>query len=310
MLRKLTLTHLVLIFFLNSTNLFSIENKILVKIEDDIITTIDVENESKYLLILNKDIKNLKKEEIFNISKKSIIREKIQQIELLKNFKELEVPEDYLNQILKNVYQTLGINDLDAFKKYLKENSVDYNHVKRKIEIEALWNQLIMIKFSSKIIINEDEIRKKLKNSIDVYSKSFLVSEIFYETANTDEAQIMYDKIKKTIEKEGFDKAALKYSLSSTSSSGGKLGWIEEETLNQKLKEIFAKMNEGEVTKSITIPGGFMILRIDKIKKVKKNQNLEQMVKKITQTKKNNQLNQFSKMYFNKINKDTNISEF
>ena len=310
MLRKLTLTHLVLIFFLNSTNLFSIENKVLVKIEDDIITTIDVENESKYLLILNKDIKNLKKEEIFNISKKSIIREKIQQIELLKNFKELEVPEDYLNQILKNVYQTLGINDLDAFKKYLKENSVDYNHVKRKIEIEALWNQLIMIKFSSKIIINEDEIRKKLKNSIDLYSKSFLVSEIFYETANTDEAQIMYDKIKKTIEKEGFDKAALKYSLSSTSSSGGKLGWIEEETLNQKLKEIFAKMNEGEVTKSITIPGGFMILRIDKIKKVKKNQNLEQMVKKITQTKKNNQLNQFSKMYFNKINKDTNISEF
>jgi len=310
MLKKLTLTHLVLIFFLNSTNLFSIENKVLVKIEDDIITTIDVENESKYLLILNKDIKNLKKEEIFNISKKSIIREKIQQIELLKNFKELEVPEDYLNQILKNVYQTLGINDLDAFKKYLKENSVDYNHVKRKIEIEALWNQLIMIKFSSKIIINEDEIRKKLKNSIDLYSKSFLVSEIFYETANTDEAQIMYDKIKKTIEKEGFDKAALKYSLSSTSSSGGKLGWIEEETLNQKLKEIFAKMNEGEVTKSITIPGGFMILRIDKIKKVKKNQNLEQMVKKITQTKKNNQLNQFSKMYFNKINKDTNISEF
>ena len=310
MLKKLTLTHLVLIFFLNSTNLFSIENKVLVKIEDDIITTIDVENESKYLLILNKDIKNLKKEEIFNISKKSIIREKIQKIELLKNFKELEVPEDYLNQILKNVYQTLGINDLDAFKKYLKENSVDYNHVKRKIEIEALWNQLIMIKFSSKIIINEDEIRKKLKNSIDLYSKSFLVSEIFYETANTDEAQIMYDKIKKTIEKEGFDKAALKYSLSSTSSSGGKLGWIEEETLNQKLKEIFAKMNEGEVTKSITIPGGFMILRIDKIKKVKKNQNLEQMVKKITQTKKNNQLNQFSKMYFNKINKDTNISEF
>ena len=310
MLKKLTLTHLVLIFFLNSTNLFSIENKVLVKIEDDIITTIDVENESKYLLILNKDIKNLKKEEIFNISKKSIIREKIQQIELLKNFKELEVPEDYLNQILKNVYQTLGINDLDAFKKYLKENSVDYNHVKRKIEIEALWNQLIMIKFSSKIIINEDEIRKKLKNSIDLYSKSFLVSEIFYETANTDEAQIMYDKIKKTIEKEGFDKAALKYSLSSTSSSGGKLGWIEEETLNQKLKEIFAKMNEGEVTKSITIPGGFMILRIDKIKKVKKNQNLEQMVKKITQTKKNNQLNQFSKMYFNKIKKDINISEF
>ena len=70
------------------------------------------------------------------------------------NFKDLKVPEDYLNQILKNVYQTLGINDLDTFKKYLKENSVDYNHVKKKIETEALWNQLIIVKFSSKIPYN------------------------------------------------------------------------------------------------------------------------------------------------------------
>ena len=310
MLKKLTLTHLVLIFFLNSTNLFSIENKVLVKIEDDIITTIDVENESKYLLILNKDIKNLKKEEIFNISKKSIIREKIQQIELLKNFKELEVPEDYLNQILKNVYQTLGINDLDTFKKYLKENSVDYNHVKKKIETEALWNQLIIVKFSSKIIINENEIRKKLNDNINNFSKSFLVSEIFFETTNADEVEILYNKIRKTIEKEGFDKAALTHSSSTTSSLGGKLGWIEEDTLNQNLKEIFDTMKEGEFTNPITIPGGFMILKIDKIKKVKKNQNIEEEVKKIANIKKNNQLNQFSKMHFNKIKKDINISEF
>ena len=308
MLGRLTLTCLVLIFFCN-TNLFSIENKILVKIEEDIITTIDVENESKYLLLLNQDIKNLKKEKIFNISKRSIIREKIQKIQLLKNFKDLKVPEEYLNQILKNVYTKIGIDDLDTFKKYLKENSVDYSHVKKKIEIEALWNQLIVVKFSSKIIINEEEIRKKLKNSINVFSKSFLVSEIFFETTSTDEVQIQYNKIKKTIEEEGFDKAALTHSSSNTSSSGGKLGWITEETLNQNLKKIFHKMNEGEFTNPITIPGGFMILKIDKIKKVKKNQNIEKEVKKITETKKNNQLNQFSKMYFNKVKKDIQISE-
>jgi peptidyl-prolyl cis-trans isomerase SurA len=310
MLKKLTLTHLVFILFFCNTNLFSIENKILVKIEEDIITTIDIENESKYLLLLNQNIKDLKKEEIFNISKKSIIREKIQKIELLKNFKDLKVPEDYMNQILKNVYSKIGIDDLDTFKNYLKANSVDYSHVKKKLEIEALWNQLIIIKFSSKIKINKDEILKNLKDNINTFSKSFLVSEIFFETANSDEVQDLYNKIKKNIEEQGFDKTALTYSSSSTSSLGGKLGWIEEETLNQNLKEIFDTMNEGEFTDPITVPGGFMILKINKIKKIEKNQNIDQMVEKIAQTQKNSQLNQFSKMHFNKVKKDIQLSEF
>lgn len=310
MLKRLILSHLTIIFFFYNANSFGLENKILVKIEEDIITSIDVENESKYLLLLNKNIKNLKKEQIFNISKKSIIREKIQNIEILKTFKDLNVPEDYLNQILKNVYQEIGINDLKTFKKYLEENSIDYSHVKKKIETEALWNQLIIAKFSTKIIINENEIRKKLKESNNILSKSFLVSEIFFEATNADEVQILYNNIKKTIEEEGFDKAALTHSSSNTSGSGGKIGWITEETLNQNLKKIFDKMNEGEFTDPITIPGGFMILKIDKIKKVKKNQNIEKAVKKIIQSKKNNQLNQFSKMHFNKVKKDIQIDEF
>ena len=310
MLKKLTLTHLVFILFFYNTNLFSIENKILVKIEEDIITTIDIENESKYLLLLNQNIKDLKKEEIFNISKRSIIREKIQKIELLKNFKDLKVPEDYMNQILKNVYSKIGIDDLDTFKNYLKANSVDYSHVKKKLEIEALWNQLIIIKFSSKIKINKDEILNNLKDSINTFSKSFLVSEIFFETTNSDDVQVIYNKIKKTIENKGFETAALKYSLSSSANSGGKLGWIEEQTLNKNLKEIFLKMNEGDFTKPITIPGGFMILKIDKIKKVRKNQNIDIDLKNIVNNTRNNQLNQFSKMYFNKVKKDIQISEF
>ena len=69
-------------------------------------------------------------------------------------------------------------------------------------------------------------------------------------------------------------------------------------------------MNEGEFTSPITVPGGFMILKIDEIKKRKKNINVEKEVKKIAKIKKNNQLNQFSKMYFNKIKKDIQISEF
>ena len=303
------LIYLTFFFLIYNKSLLSIENKILVKVENEIITTIDVENESRYLLSLNKNISNFSKQEIFEISKKSMIREKIKNIEIKKNFIDPKVPDNYLKGILKSVYQKIKIENLDNFKKYLKENNVDYNHVKKKLESEALWNELIIAKFSSKISIDEKEIRKRINVNNNKFSKSFLISEIFIENSNSNETQLIYDEIKKTIENESFEKAALTFSSSNTSSSGGNLGWIQEETLNEKLKNILSKMSENEITSPIVVPGGFMILKINQIKKEKKNQNIEQEVLKIMNIKKNNQLNQFSKMYFNKVKKNLLINE-
>ena len=309
MLKNKNLTFLTFFLIFIITNTYSLENKILVKIDREIITSIDVKNESKYLLSLNKNIKNLSDQEIFEISKRSIIKEKIQNIEIKKYFKELEVPKEYLEQILKSIYQKIGIEDLNTFKEYLKDNDVDYEYVKKKIEIESLWNELIVAKFSSNIKINEEKIRQNLLNNNKKFIKSFLISEIFFESLNKIEAQEIYNKIKKTIEEEGFNKAVLTYSSSSTSSSGGELGWIEEGSLNENLKKIFFKMEKGEITNLITVPGGFMVLKIEDTKEIEKNQNIEKQIKEVINIKRNNQLNQYSKMYFSKIKNNIQINE-
>lgn len=297
------------VFLIITTNTFGLENKILVKIEREIITKIDIENETKYLLALNKNINDLSESEIFEISKNSIIKEKIQNIEIKKNFKDLKIPEKYLEQILESVYQRIRIKDLDTFKNYLKNNDVDYEFVKKKIEIEALWNELIIAKFSSNIKINEKKIHQDLLENNSKFLKSFLLSEIFFESSNKNEAQEIYNKIKKTIKKEGFDRAVLTYSLSSTSKNNGDLGWIVETSLNNNLKKTFLNMKKGDLTDLIAVPGGFMILKIKDIKKIENNQNIEKELKKIINIKKNNQLNQYSKMYFSKIKKNIQINE-
>ena len=307
---KKKLISIIFIFFIFNNSSISFENKILIKIDREIVTSIDVDNETKYLLLLNPNIKNLSKEEIFNFSKKSIIREKVKKIEINKNFKNPSVPDNYIEQILKNIYQKIGIENIKIFKSYLKENNIDYEYVKDKIEIETLWNELIIAKFSSKIVIDKEEIRKKLTAESKKYSKSFLVSEIFFETSNSDQIENIYKKIAKTIKNDGFDKAVLTYSSSSTANLGGQLGWIQEETLNENLRNIFSEMNEGEFTKPIAVPAGFLVLKIDKIKEEKVNQNIEKKIDEIINYKKNDQLNQFSKMYFNKIKKNINIDEF
>ena len=304
------LIYLTFIFLIFNNISFSIENKILVKIEKEIITSIDIKNEARYLLALNEGLNNFSEKEIFEISKKSIIREKVKNIEIQKQFKNPNVPDEIIDQVLKNVYQKVGIENLENFKKYLNYKNIDYDYVKERIEIETLWNELIVAKFSSKIIINENEIRKKLIANTKKYSKSFLVSEIFFATSDSKQIESIYNDIEKTIKNEGFNKAVLTYSSSSTASTGGNLGWIQEEALNKSLKNIFFKMNEDEYTKPITVPGGFLVLKINKIKEEETNQNIEKKINEIIAVKKNDQLNQFSKMHYNKIKKDIKIYEF
>ena len=310
MFKKKFLIYFIFIFFIFNNVSFSIENKILAKIEKEIITSIDVDNEARYLLALNEGLNNFSEKEIFEISKKSIIREKVKNIEIQKQFKNPNVPDDFIEQILKNVYQKVGIKNLEKFKQYLNYNNIDYDYVKERIKIETLWNELIVAKFTSKIIINENEIRQQLIANTKKYSKSFLVSEIFFATSDSKQIENIYNDIEKTIKNEGFNKAILTYSSSSTASTGGNLGWIQEEALNENLKTIFFEMNEGEYTKPITVPGGFLVLKINKIKEEKTNQNIEKKINEIIAVKKNDQLNQFSKMHFNKIKKDIKIYEF
>ena len=309
MFKKRIIIFLIFFFFIFNSSSFSIENKILLKIENQIITSLDVRNEYNYLIALNPVIQNSNEDEIIKFSKKSIIQEKIKQIEIRKNFKESKIDQKFLEQILKNVYTKIGINNLNDFKKYLKANNVDFKIVKKKLETEALWNKLILIKFSSKIKIDEENIRKKLQKDNDKYLKSYLLSEIFFEVSNLKNLDKKFSEISNTIKNKGFDFAALKYSSSSTSNLGGKLDWINENSLNKSIKNVIKDKEINDFTKPIRVPGGFLILQVNEIKNTKIKIDIDKELKKIVNYEKNNQLNQYSIIYFNKIKKNLEIRE-
>ena len=308
MLKKLFLIHLTVIFFFYNANSFSLENRILLKIENQIITSLDVNNEYKYLIALNPSLKNSKKENIIQFSKRSIIQEKIKKIEIDKNFVNPKIPEKFLERIVQTVYSKIGITNLDEFKKYLTKNNIDYENVKDKLINEALWNELIMIKYSSKIKINEKKLKDKINNRSLI--KSYLLSEIFFEVTNLNELDNKFEEIRNTIKNKGFDFAALKYSVSSTSNLGGKLDWINENSLNKNINLAINNLEINEFTKPIVVPSGFLVLQVNNIKNTKVKIDLEKEFKKLLNYEKNNQLNQYSKIYYNKIKKNLEINEF
>jgi len=305
--KRFFLIFLGFVFFFN-TNLKSLENKILVKVENQIITSLDVNNEYKYLVALNPSLKNSKKDDILKLAKKSILQEKIKKIEIEKNFNNPKIPQEFIDQILKKIYSRIGFNNLNDFKEYLIYNNINFENVKNKLINEALWNELILIKISSKVKVNEKELRKRIKDN-DKFLKSYLLSEISFEVSNLRELDKKFKEISKIINDKGFDFAALKYSVSPTSNLGGKLDWIDENSLNKNIKEAIKNLEIDDFTKPINVPGGFLILQINDIKNTKIEINIEEELKKLENYEKNNQLNQYSKIYFNKVKKDLEISE-
>ena len=293
---------LFLCFALNNAK--SIESKIIHNIENEVITNIDIKNQFKYLVALNNSLKELNKEKILSISNESIIREKIKKIEISKNFKEVKLNEDYIYILLKNIYSRLNLNSINEFELYLKDYDLTLSKIKSKITIDALWNELIIKKYGTKININEDKLKNEILKNSKIQLKEYQLSEIIFEVANKQEINKKYNEIIKSVSEIGFGNSAATYSFSQSSKIGGDIGWINENSLNDNIKKNINILQIGEITKPIILSNGILILKLINTKKMKTTIDIENEFKKAINYERNRQLNQYSKIYYNKIKKN------
>jgi len=157
------------------------------------------------------------------------------------------------------------------------------------------------------LLINEDQLRKKLENQKN-YEKKYKLLEIVYQIKNTSEADKIYASIIEDINELGFENAALKHSVSSTASNGGNLGWVDERILNKDILETLNEISINSISQPIRISGGFLILKKEEEKIVESKINIEEELSKLINYEKNEQLNNFSNLYYNKVKKDVVIN--
>ena len=305
--KKILLIFCALILTLEKT--YALENKILFKVDNEIITSVDIYNETKYLKTLNPKVRSLDNKSIFEIAKNSIIKDKIKKIALKENLMNGNIEKRFLEEMMKSIYLKLGIDTLSEFKDFLKINELDINIVENKLKNEILWNQFIYKKFSSKINIDEENIKNEILNYSDKKIKKFLLSEIVFKIEQGENLENKFDKISNEIINKGFDNAASINSISDTSSIGGKIGWVNETSLNKEIKDELSNINIGEYTKPIFTSIGYIILKINDIQEYEQKIDLNNEIKELIKSKTNQQLNQFSNIYFNKIKKDIVINE-
>ena len=307
-MKKIILGIIIFILLINF-KVYS-ENKIFLsyKIENEIITNIDIKNESSYLIALNNQLKTLPEDKILKIAESSLIRETVKKIELLK-YIDLDENTDVLDRVIKSFYLKLNLDNEEEFRKYLSSFDLTLKDVKKKINIETSWNQLIFERYSNQIKINTSDLKKKIElQKSSENKKSYRLSEIVFEKKDAS-INDTFKRIEESIKEIGFKNTANIYSISSSAKFGGDLSWVDEKNLSEKLSLIVSNLTVGSHTKPIQIGNKFLLLNLDDVKNEKIEINREKELKKMIEYEKNRQLEQFSKIYYDKVKINTIINE-
>ena len=297
-------------FSLSNYSLSQINFEIVMKINNEIITTFDVEQEMNYLLALNPQLEKLENKELKILAKRSIIKEKIREIEILK-YNELEIENFQFEKYISNLIRSLDFSDQDEFINYLMNFNVSIDYLKKKILIENEWKSLIYAKYIDSIKINKVKLNEKL----DSISKNkslveYNLSEIVFKKKNDISFTELTEKIEESIQNVGFENTANLYSISDSSKVGGKIGWIKRNNLSKEIINNLISLDKNSYSKPIKIGNNYLILKINDVRnvsvKINKNEELEKMI--MIETSK--QLDKFSNIFFNKIKLNSKISEF
>ena len=303
--KKLFIIIIISYLFYNFSN--SDEIKIVSKVNNEIITNIDIENEKKYLLLLNKNLNKLSENEIFNLAKNSLIREKIKKKEIDKLFKKQN--DKIENKVIENFYKRLGFKKKETFITFLDKNKIKFENLKEKLIVETLWNQLIYNNFNTKIRINESLIEQEIISYHNSKEKKYEYNLSEIVIGHEKRIDLKKKEVSEYIKEYGFKIAANKYSKSDTSKFGGDIGWIKGTRLSSDIKSKISKIKVGEISEPIQVSNGYLFLKINDKRDIVEKFNLENELKQQINYEKNRQLNQFSLNYYKKLKKNINIYE-
>ena len=309
-LNKKTIILVLIFFLLNNFSYSKINLQIIMKVNDQIITTYDLEKEINYLLALNPRLKEISENDLSRLAKRSMIKEIIRKSEILK-YKQLDLKNTQINNVLENIIQNLNFSDLSQFENYLVNFDISIDDIKEKIEIENEWKNLIYAKYFKNIKVDKKKLINKIeKTSKEEFSLEYNLSEIVFSNKQNVSTKEFSKKIVESIKINGFENTANLYSIADSSKAGGKIGWVKKNNLSLEINRELEDLKINSHSNPIKIGNNYLILKINDMKEVAikfdKQKELDRMI--VSETSK--QLDKFSNIFYNKIKLNSTISEF
>ena len=301
----------VLLFLILYDNSVANNVSIKFKIENKIVTNLDIENEARYLAAVNSNLGSLSNQKLLEIATNSIIQENIKIIELEKFFDLKKENEDVDKIVMNNLYSIFGLENKNDLNNLFLVKKIDLNQIVFKHKVDFFWNKMIFDRYIKKVNVNKEQIKKKLEISINKEQKikEFFLSEILFDLNVEEKLENKYEKIIREIEENNFSNAANIFGISNSSKNGGKLGWIKENQLSERILENIQRLEIGMLSNPIQVVNGYLILRVEDIRVSEKKVNFNDELNKAIQIETEKQLNKHSLILFNRIKKNILINE-
>jgi peptidyl-prolyl cis-trans isomerase SurA len=235
------------------------------KVNGQIITGTDVDQRLALVLAANEgsqvsdeELQTLRLQVLRNLIDETL------QIEEAKAQK-VEVTKDEVDQTFNRLATERFKQTPEQLDKYLRSIGSSTASLKRQIEGELSWNNLISRNVEPFVNVSKeevDELYKRLQASRG--TAEYRIGEI-YLSATPESRDAVLQNAKKIVDqiKAGgsFLAYARQFSEASTAAVGGELGWIRLEQLqNPTLEAAVQELQPGQLVGPIEIPGGFDIL--------------------------------------------------
>ena len=280
------------------------------KIDNEIITSHDIEQEINYLKALNPRLNEINKDELLIIAKRSIIKEFIKRKEIEK-YKKLNLENPQINNVLSGLIQNLNLQNENELESYLNNFNFSLEELKRKIEIENEWKNLIYSKYIKDVKINKKQLIDKIeRSSNEKFLIEYNLSEIVFTNITNLSLDQLFEDLQESIKKNGFENTANLYSISESSKVGGKIGWVKKNSLSDIIIENLKDLNVDEYSAPLKINNNYFIFKINDIRKIEIEIDKKKELDKMIYVETSKQLDKFSNIFYNKIKLNSEISEF
>ena len=256
-------------------------------------------------IISGNKIDDTNKVQIKNIAAKSLIKRKIKELEIDK----YEV-KNYKKNDLENLIKKASINigtDKEGLKKIMESNNLNFRYLEKKFEIDLKWNSLIFNLYKNKVVLNMGEIKEKISTELKKTdsNRTFLLSEIEVNMPK-DGLEAVVKKIMNSINDEGFESAAKKFSISKSAELGGNIGWISEKKLSIKIADNIKNLKTNEVSEPIILESTLLIVK--KMGERVFDKDIEKIKNNIIEIEKNKKLKMFSNSHYSNLERTIQIN--
>ena len=301
----LNLLSFFFLFSFLSIGVYSIENKIIAKVENSVLTSHELKNKIRVTLILSdQEINQNNINKIKSNVLTSLLNLKIKKLELEKY--KVDIKKIDANNHLSKI----SSNNIIGLKEKFIRNNLDFNLFLSEVKTELAWRQFIFNMYNSKVNVDgkdiDFELAKIIENKTIIEEYKISEIEIFVEKGVQNDNQINF--IIEQIQTIGFENTAEKFSISASSVNKGDLGWINSRSFSKKIYEIVKNMKPGDISKPIRNPNSILFLKLIDKKKSQSNEiDKDEIKNRLIKQKKNELFNLYSNSHLSKLKNNTLI---